>query len=25
LLVLGTINDKMGPVLKKIYDQMAEP
>jgi NADH-quinone oxidoreductase subunit B/C/D len=25
LMVLGTINDKMGPVLKKIYDQMAEP
>src|SRR5436305_13096348 len=25
LLVAGTINDKMGPVLKKIYDQMAEP
>src|SRR5207247_7386150 len=25
LMVLGTINDKMGPVLKEIYDQMAEP
>jgi NADH-quinone oxidoreductase subunit B len=25
LLVAGTINDKMGPVLKKIYDQMADP
>src|ERR1051325_6782080 len=25
LMVLGTINDKMGPVLKQIYDQMAEP
>lgn len=25
LLVAGTINDKMGPVLKKIYDQMSEP
>jgi len=25
LMVLGTINDKMGPVLKRIYDQMAEP
>ena len=25
LMVLGTINDKMGPVLKKIYDQMTEP
>src|SRR6476660_4599959 len=25
LLVAGTINDKMGPVLKRIYDQMAEP
>ena len=25
LLVAGTVNDKMGPVLKKIYDQMAEP
>ena len=25
LLVAGTITDKMGPVLKKIYDQMAEP
>jgi NADH-quinone oxidoreductase subunit B len=25
LLVAGTINDKMAPVLKKIYDQMAEP
>ncbi len=25
LMVLGTINDKMAPVLKKIYDQMAEP
>ena len=24
-MVLGTINDKMGPVLKQIYDQMAEP
>jgi NADH-quinone oxidoreductase subunit B len=25
LLVAGTINDKMGPVLKTIYDQMADP
>ncbi len=25
LLVAGTINDKMAPVLKRIYDQMAEP
>ncbi len=25
LLVEGTIVDKMGPVLKKIYDQMPEP
>jgi NADH-quinone oxidoreductase subunit B len=25
LLVAGTINDKMAPVLKTIYDQMAEP
>jgi len=25
LIVAGTINDKMAPVLKKIYDQMAEP
>jgi NADH-quinone oxidoreductase subunit B len=25
LMVLGTINDKMGPILKQIYDQMAEP
>ena len=25
LLVAGTITDKMAPVLKKIYDQMAEP
>ncbi|HKF57709.1 MAG TPA: NADH-quinone oxidoreductase subunit NuoB, partial [Blastocatellia bacterium] len=25
LMVMGTITDKMGPVLKKIYDQMAEP
>jgi NADH-quinone oxidoreductase subunit B len=25
LLVAGTINDKMGPVLKRIYDQMADP
>src|SRR3989442_6123806 len=25
LMVLGTINDKMGPVLKQIYTQMAEP
>ena len=25
LMVLGTVNDKMGPVLKQIYDQMAEP
>src|SRR5207253_7369171 len=24
LMVLGTINDKMGPVLKQIYDQMAD-
>jgi len=25
MLVAGTINYKMGPVLKRIYDQMAEP
>src|SRR5947207_9390209 len=25
LMVVGTINDKMGPVLKQSYDQMAEP
>ena len=25
LIVAGTINDKMAPVLKKIYDQMADP
>jgi NADH dehydrogenase I D subunit len=25
LMVMGTIVDKMGPVLRKIYDQMAEP
>src|SRR5262247_594840 len=25
LMVLGTISDKMAPVLKQIYDQMAEP
>jgi len=25
MIVAGTIVDKMGPVLKKIYDQMAEP
>ena len=25
LLVAGTINYKMGPVLKRIYDQMCEP
>ena len=25
LLVAGTINDKMAPVLKRIYDQMADP
>lgn len=25
LLVAGTISNKMGPILKKIYDQMAEP
>ena len=25
LIVAGTIVDKMGPVLKKIYDQMPEP
>jgi NADH-quinone oxidoreductase subunit B len=25
LIVAGTINDKMGPVLKRIYDQMASP
>ena len=25
MMVMGTITDKMGPVLKKIYDQMAEP
>ena len=25
LFVVGTISHKMGPVLKRIYDQMAEP
>jgi NADH-quinone oxidoreductase subunit B len=25
LIVAGTITDKMGPVLKKIYDQMPDP
>ena len=25
LLVMGTITDKMGPVLKRIYDQMPDP
>jgi len=25
MLVMGTVTDKMGPVLKKIYDQMPEP
>jgi len=25
LIVAGTINDKMAPVLKRIYDQMADP
>ncbi len=25
LLVSGTISEKMGPILKKIYDQMCEP
>jgi NADH-quinone oxidoreductase subunit B len=25
MIVAGTINDKMAPVLKKIYDQMADP
>ena len=25
LMVMGTVVDKMGPVLRKIYDQMAEP
>ena len=25
LLVAGTINDKMAPVLKRIYDQMSDP
>jgi NADH-quinone oxidoreductase subunit B len=25
LIVAGTITDKMGPVLKKIYDQMLDP
>ena len=25
LIVAGTITDKMAPVLKRIYDQMAEP
>jgi NADH dehydrogenase I D subunit len=25
LMVMGTITDKMGPVLKKIYNQMPEP
>jgi NADH dehydrogenase I D subunit len=25
MMVMGTITDKMGPVLRKIYDQMPEP
>src|SRR6185369_6714440 len=25
MMVMGTITDKMGPVLKRIYDQMPEP
>ena len=25
LIVAGTITEKMGPVIKKVYDQMAEP
>lgn len=25
LIVAGTVTDKMGPILKRIYDQMAEP
>jgi NADH-quinone oxidoreductase subunit B len=25
LMVMGTISKKMGPVLKQVYDQMAEP
>src|ERR1044071_5861508 len=25
LMVMGTITDKMGPVLKRIYEQMPEP
>jgi NADH-quinone oxidoreductase subunit B len=25
MIVAGTINDKMAPVMKKIYDQMADP
>ena len=25
LMVMGTVTDKMGPVLKKIYEQMPEP
>jgi NADH dehydrogenase I D subunit len=25
MMVMGTITDKMGPVLKKIYDQMPDP
>ena len=25
LMVMGTITDKMGPILKKIYEQMPEP
>src|SRR5262247_2645331 len=25
LMVMGTITDKMGPVLKRIYDQMPDP
>ena len=25
LIVAGTVNDKIAPVLKKIYDQMPEP
>jgi NADH-quinone oxidoreductase subunit B len=25
LMVMGTISKKMGPILKKVYEQMAEP
>ena len=25
MMVMGTITDKMGPILKKIYDQMSDP